>query len=350
MTIAILSLQGAMAERTKSYPYVFFGVQGGGQAVLNGYNIPDVTTGSAGLYVGGMWTPVFATRLHFNGWQGCEGVKNWGTYDFKYCTATVDVMANLVSAINHRDNNTVDFYLLAGVGANKVWGSNWPTDGIVGRVHNHAAYSAKMGALMDVNISRRVSFNVEVDAYRHGPHDRNYNVNMSKDWQMTALVGLKFSFPGKIKSLPAEVIVPAVVVEPEPEPEIESAVEPTPVVKEEPVQTPVKVLENMRKEIFFVMRGDQAEGEDAVRLLEAIAWLQAHPTATATISGYADRATGNARVNARYAEQRANNVKDALVQAGVAENRLKVQSYGDTVQPFAENDKNRCVIIVAEEK
>lgn len=347
--LAAFAVQGTMAqERTKKFPYVFFGVQGGGQAVMNGYNVSDVITGTAGVYVGGMWTPVWGNRIHVNGWQSKEGVKDWGAYDFKYGTATADLLFNLVSAINHRDDNAVDFYLVGGIGANKVWGHNYPAPLSGAYVHNHATYAGKLGVLMDVNFSRNVALDLEIDAYRHGPHDKDYYVNMSKDWQLTAQLGLKFSFPGKVKKAAPEVVIPEVVQpEPAPAPEAKPVVKPE--VKPEPAPV-VKTKEKLRKEIFFVIKSASAEGDNAVRLQEAIAWLNAHPTATATIDGYADHGTGSAAINAKIAEQRAQTVKNALVKGGIAADRLTVKSYGDTVQPFAENDKNRCVIIVAEEK
>jgi hypothetical protein len=67
------------------------------------------------------------------------------------------------------------------------------------------------------------------------------------------------------------------------------------------------------------------------------------------VVGYADKGTGNAEVNKMYAERRATECKDALVKKyGCDAARISIDSKGDTVQPFAENDKNRCVIITGE--
>lgn len=349
--LAMLTLQPAVAqEQTKKHPHAFFGLQGGGQAVLNGYNLGDVVTGSVGAYVGAKWTPVFGTRLHFNAYQSMEGVEDWGTYKFKYLTGTVDLMANLVSAFNHRDDNTVDFYLIGGVGANKVWGNNWrplyttPVD-----VKNHLAPTVKLGAMLDINFTRNVALNLEVDFNHHGKHDSHIDVNMSRDWQFTGLLGIKFSFPGKAKHVePAMELIPATVVEPEPVKEVA----PAPVVKPEPKPEPVKKAEpaTLQQTVFYTISSSTLEGENAQKINAVAQWLNQHPTATATIDAYSDRGTGNARVNARVSEARANAVKDALIAAGVKADRLTVKSHGDLEQPFSNNDENRCVIIVAEEK
>ena len=68
-----------------------------------------------------------------------------------------------------------------------------------------------------------------------------------------------------------------------------------------------------------------------------------------TVTGYADKGTGTAKQNKKYAKQRADDVAKKLVeQYGLDAKRLKTDSKGDTVQPFEENDKNRCVIVTGE--
>lgn len=360
--LALFTASTAMAqEETRNYPYAFVGVQGGGQVIMNGYNFGDVLTGTGSVYGGAMFTPVLGTRLHLNGWSSKEGVKmdgtNYGAYGFKYGTATVDLLVNLVSAINHRDNNVVDLYLIGGIGANKVWGSNYkdlanyPTKELGSKIHNHVTHACRLGLAMDVNLAPAWALNLEVDANHFGNHDYAHLVNASKDWQLLAQLGVKYRF-GQCKPAKPAPVVPAPVV-PVETPKEEPAPTPAPVVTPAPVEKPapvVKQLEKMRKEVFYLCAVSDAKDENAKKIDEAAAWLNAHPTAKATVDGYADKGTGNARINKRYARERAQKVKDALVAAGVDEDRLTVKSYGDTVQPFAENDLNRCVIIVAEEK
>ena len=65
--------------------------------------------------------------------------------------------------------------------------------------------------------------------------------------------------------------------------------------------------------------------------------------------GYADKGTGNAALNVKYAKQRADQYKKELVDSyGADASRIITDSKGDKVQPFAENDKNRCVIVDGE--
>lgn len=69
------------------------------------------------------------------------------------------------------------------------------------------------------------------------------------------------------------------------------------------------------------------------------------------VVGYADKGTGNPTINKKYAADRAARVAKALNEKyGVPESDIKTDSKGDTVQPFAQNDKNRVAIITVEKK
>ena len=78
-------------------------------------------------------------------------------------------------------------------------------------------------------------------------------------------------------------------------------------------------------------------------------YMTKHPTSKVVITGYADAGTGNNRINDRLAAQRADAVVKALkTQYGIAASRISYDSKGSRVQPFAENDKNRVSICIAE--
>ena len=44
--------------------------------------------------------------------------------------------------------------------------------------------------------------------------------------------------------------------------------------------------------------------------------------------------------------ERVETIKKELIRLGIDENRIETNSYGDTVQPFNENDANRIVISI----
>ena len=66
------------------------------------------------------------------------------------------------------------------------------------------------------------------------------------------------------------------------------------------------------------------------------------------MTGYADVNTGNAKINSKLSEKRANNVAEALKAKGIAANRITIDYKGDTVQPYNTPEENRVSICIAE--
>ena len=73
-------------------------------------------------------------------------------------------------------------------------------------------------------------------------------------------------------------------------------------------------------------------------------WLNANPDFSVELVGYADKGTGTAEINQKISAKRAEVVKSRLLKLGVPAEKMTTDHKGDTVQPFAENDKNRVVI------
>ena len=382
--LLLLGVQTAAAqynedrEETRSYPYGFIGIQGGGQAILNGYKVTDVVT-PVGAVQGGAWfSPALGARLQVNGWKSKEGVKyfavdadgnaaktNMGTYKFQYFAAGIDLMINLTNAFSKTDDHWFNVILLGGLGINKAWNQNYKTltadDGtaywddtstagvteIYSRIHNHVAFQTRVGLMLDFDIASHWSINLEADFNHIGSRGYAYGYNGAKDWQGMALIGVTYKFSGKKKKVeePAPLPPPPPAPVPKPEP----APEPKPEPKPEPA--PVKQLETCTFNVFYDINQTTPNSDGAEGLANAGEWLKAHPTAVASIKGYADKDTGTPAINAKLAEERAQNVAETLTSDyGIDASRLTVSSYGDTEQPYSLNEKNRVTIVLAEEK
>ena len=59
---------------TRHYPSWFIGMQGGAQAIMNGYSVKDVVTPIGAIQGGAYFSPALGARVHVNGWQSKEGV------------------------------------------------------------------------------------------------------------------------------------------------------------------------------------------------------------------------------------------------------------------------------------
>ena len=207
--------------------------------------------------------------------------------------------------------------------------------------NKHSTFNGRLGTMFQYNVSDHVGVNLELDA-NYKNDEFNLKRNWDPDWQIQALVGLTFRFGMKKKPVPAP--TPVVYEEPAPAPKPE----PKPIVKPEPKPQPKPVVkdEPLREVFFYNIRLSDPDPDKILNRI--VAWCSKYPNKSITISGYADKGTGNPKINVGYAKARAEKVANALYNKGVARERMIVNSYGDTVQPFEENDRNRCVIVVGE--
>lgn len=332
-------------------PYGFIQVQGGMNTIFSPGKQYNPTFSLAGGY---MFSQVVGLRLHVNAFEAKNGFRSVDdTYKFKYVNSNIDVMLNLTNFFRKTRNNKVDLYLVGGLGLAYAW-DNDDFNAIVkskkvaedcnnawgdGRIHKSLlSHNVRAGLLLDYNISKNLSLGAEIDLNNLSDRfDSKYND--ACDWMGTAQLSLTYKFGHKKYVKPAPAPAPVVVA---PAPEPEPVVEPEPAPAPEPVAEPVKE-EPLHEVLTFAIR-ESCPINDAI-VAKCKAWLEKYPQKSLTLSAYADKGTGNAKLNQMYSEQRMKSAVDCLVAAGIPASRIDAKAFGDTVQPFAENDANRCVII-----
>ena len=94
------------------------------------------------------------------------------------------------------------------------------------------------------------------------------------------------------------------------------------------------------QDIFFDYDSYDVRGDAQGALSKAAAYLASNPGIKVLIGGYCDE-RGSNEYNLTLGQSRANSVKQALVQAGVAESRLRVVSYGKE-KPFCTESTEEC--------
>ena len=104
----------------------------------------------------------------------------------------------------------------------------------------------------------------------------------------------------------------------------------------------------MKKSIFFALNSAKIQDDQMIKISSLIEYLEKHPAAKVTVTGYADADTGNSRINGELSKKRANNVAEILKAKGVAADRITVDYKCDTVQPYTTPEENRVSICVAE--
>ena len=360
------------------YPYGFVQVQGGLGSTFTDVSFMKLLTPTFSIAVGDMFTPIVGARLHVNGYQSKGGFDAMGQYyegltvadpsngswqltgdpmkyNFKYINTNADLMINLINIFSKKVRHPLDLYLIGGIGLNYAWGND-DFDNLTARYNvanntsnawgdqqatrkNLLSHNVRVGLLADYNISKNWSIGAEVDF--NSLSDRfNSKYNNSDDWMATVQVSLtyKFGFKKYVKPVP-EAVSATPVYQDTKQAEVASAPAPTPAVAEKPAV----VEEPIKETIFYAIRESDLDREDIVNKI--VEWCKKYPNKTITINGYADKGTGNKKLNAKYAKLRAEKLATALQNKGVPASQMTVSSHGDTVQPFDDNDKNRCVII-----
>lgn len=313
-------------------PYWYIQAQGGVQWPYTDGKFSELISPVFGLNVGRQINPLVGVRLGVEGWNSkVEDQYTAGVYNkYKYYTTSFDATLNLVNLFSKKCCNPFNVYVLGGVGYNwseaTLTSSTW------------FAPAVRVGAILEANLSKNISLTLE---HRMTNTSTQWNGRLDDgqhDWYASTMLGISIKF-GHKKAKPAPVVEqPAPVVEepaPAPAPVVEKKAEPV-VVKDEP----------LKETLFYSIRESDPDPET---ILDKVAqWCNKYASKKITVTGYADKGTGNVKVNAKLAQQRAEKVAKGLQQRGIAADRMTVNSCGDTVQPYAENDRNRCVIIVGE--
>lgn len=328
----------------KPYPYWFIQAQGGINKVFSPGSKINPT---ASIGVGRMFSPIVGARLHFNGWETNNGfASSSDNYKFKYITSDADVLVNIFNIFSKNVYRPLNLYFVGGVGLSYAWDNGQfegckTSDDISNAWgpnqtprQSLLSHNIRAGLLLDYNICKHWSVGLEADV--NSLDDRfNSKFNNADDWMLTAQLSItyKFGFKAPCKHTPEPVVV---TPEPEPVKVVEPVKEPEPVV--EPAKEPLKEV------IFYEIRENDPNPDPIIE--KVVAWAKKYPEGKITISGYADRGTGNPTINVGYAQRRADAVYNILKAKGVPTSQMTANSFGDKVQPYAENDKNRCAIIV----
>lgn len=346
----------AMAQDNKEEfkPYWFAGVQGGVQTTFTNYNSLKLLTPQFALQFGRWFAPEFGARLHVMGYDQKGGIAEgqFGldkqTYKFKACTADIDFLFNMSNILcPQRSCKDFNWILLAGFGSNYSWDydefktlaynndflSNHPAyhDQVCGT--KHSTFNGRLGTAFEYDVTNSLSLNLELQAnYKNDLY--NLKTNDKNDWQAAALIGVTFKI-GKAKKAPA----PVQEVEPIYETRVDTVWYD---------DTSYKTLEtdaSLRRDIHFDILKNGPISQQTVS--EIVDFVKNNKDVKVTVTGYADKGTGNKRVNMKYSKKRAEALTDALVKAGVPAEIITTEWKGDTVQPFADNDANRATITVA---
>lgn len=349
-------------------PHWYGGVQAGFQHTLGELDWSDLNSFNGQVQLGYQFSPVWGARLAVSGGQSKAGTpsNNWDKNEYKwswnYVAPTLDVTFDLTNALGGFNvDRKLSLGVFAGLGANIAWGNDEAADANAAMIKGgyyaankydqtcplrklwdgtHTLLVLQWGANLDYNVTRNLSLGLEAQWNVTGDSYNSKKAGNS-DWYFNTLAGVKYKFGKPSKTRYITIEDPCLNCTKEKE-----IVHDTITVY---VNVPTPEPESIRRDIFFVLRGTEIADSEMAKIFDLVAYLQKYPKSKISITGYADRGTGNARINRMYAEKRANVVANTLAEKfGIDRSRMIVDSKGDTEQPFAENDRNRVSICIAE--
>ena len=333
-------------EETITYPQLFFGAQAGTQVTFTDYNNWELFTPTASFSFGSFFTPVVGARLNLNGaWNkgGYIDSEEDFRYKYKYLTTDVDLMVNLVTLLGKKNWYPVNVYLIGGIGFNYAWDNDEAFARkdklILANDDSKYSHNGRIGAQVDCNISKHFSINLELTA--NTLKDRfNSKWHNKGDWQLVGQLGVTYKFAAK-KSKKEPKVTKAMEQEPA---EVWETRQDT-IWYDDVVETPKDVNGSTTWTVFYDVNKTDFSAEE--QLANIGAFLKDWKDCKVEVKSYADAKTGNPQINLDLSKERMEKAVKALTDAGVPASSITSNYYGDTIQPFAENDKNRVTIIIA---
>ena len=356
-------------------PYWYIQLQGGAQYTLGEIDFSDLLSPNVQVAVGRQFSPVFGARLAVNAWQSKAGIEAGNTtykWNWKYVAPGIDLTFNLSNLFcGFNPNRIFNFSVFGGLGANIGWDNQvndiaaaaaalYPYTVAASGASENTAYAwdgtkvrlfGRAGVAADFKINDKVSLGLEVNA--NTLSDR-YNSKKAGnwDWYFNALAGVKINLGStystrtieapKVPEKVIERVIERVVEKPVPQ----QVVEPTRAVAEKKEAEDTK----FRRDIFYLKPGKTwIDKSEYHKVKEVADYMKEHPNCTVEVTGYADRGTGNPKINNNLSQRRAQAVANMLIRNyGIKKNRIKVDFKGDTIQPFAKEIENRVAIAICD--
>ncbi len=368
LAIAVLLLaSGAMLGQEKEKSYDEFSghwlitVQGGIGQTVGETSLGDLISPAASLYFGYQFTPVWGLRAGLSGWQAMGAVVDARTsvYKFNYLQGNIDVLVDLCGIAGYRVSRAVSPYLFAGVGVNGAFnnsdaqnlGPRLPDDNLLWG-GSKVFPAGRFGVGMGVRITDWLHFNLEVNANVLGDAF-NSKKGSYVDWQLGALAGLTFRIGKLRKESPAEPepveVVPVAAEEPQPQPAPEPVPAAVAVAEAGPVQeTGTLDFAPVESSVYFAIGSSELSDEARGKISVVASLLVSNPGTRVTVTGHADRETGTAERNMELSRNRAENVAEALIAAGIEADRITVAYKGDTENVSPVPEENRVAICIVD--
>ena len=370
---AFMANAQSAAEETEYVfqPHWYIQGQVGMQETLGETSFGRLTSFNAQIGAGYRFNPIFGARLVLNGLNSKGSITvdgNRSDWKWNYIAPTVNATMDLTNLIGgYNPERLVSAGLFAGIGANIAWHNNEAND-VNSILKNNlyadiqeanarpdvlrniwsgtkARFVTQFGAFVDFNVTSNLKVGLELQA-NVLPDGYNSKKAGNADWYFNGLVGVKYAFgttftKNKRKARAAVDNNETNVVERIVEVPVEKIVEKVG-IKEVPAP--------LSRDVFFKISTCKITTDEMYKVAEVARYMKQHPDTKVTVTGYADKGTGNMDINLRLSKQRSEAVVKALTsEYGIAADRIIAKSMGEIEdQPYSTPAQNRVAICIVE--
>ena len=378
----VASAQQSKTDETLEFrPHWSLNVQGGVAHTRGESEFSTLLSPAAQLSATYRFHHAMGVRFGFGGWQGKGAAllpEGYQGYAYQFAQLNADYildLAGVFGGFNHK--RVVSPYILAGVGAGYGFNNEQaaPYKDQLEYYWDSKIFApvGRAGLGIDFRLGECVSLGIEGNT---NILSDKFNSKKAEnvDWQFNVLAGLSFRFgkntrPSKAyaEKVAAEEAAAAAAAAAAAKAEAErlaaekAAAEKAAAEKaareraeaerlaaeRAAAERAAKAAENSDN-VFFTIGSTYIRKAEDAKLVKLADWMKANPDFNVSLVGYADKETGTPKGNEKLSAARAKVVKDRLVKLGVEESRIMTAYKGDTVQPFAENAKNRVVMCTLE--
>ncbi len=377
----VASAQQSKSDETLEFrPHWSLGIQGGAAHTRGEQQFGDLISPAAQLSATYNFHHAMGVRIGLGGWQGKGGVlpvTGWEGYAFQFGQLSADYvldLANLFGGFRH--DRVVNPYLFAGVGAMLGFNNEQaaPYKDMLEYYWDGSKFfvPGRAGLGIDFRLGKTVSLGLEGNTFILSDKFNSKRAD-NVDWQFNLLAGLKFALGGNTR--PSKAYAEKVAAEEAARAAAEAerlaaeklaaekaareaaeraAAEKAAAEKaareaaeRAAAERAAKAAENSDN-VFFTIGSTYIRKAEDAKLVKLAEWMKANPDFSVSLVGYADKETGTPKGNEKLSANRAKVVKERLEKLGVDGSRIMTAYKGDTVQPFAENAKNRVVTCTLE--
>ena len=365
------------------YPGWQFGIKGGviysaGEAPVNQLLSPIF-----GVNAGYQFNPWFTLRGEIDGFQSKGAIISTAVqpYKFNYAQLDFDGVFDICNMFNYKSTRLFSPYIFAGIGANVRFNNAeavnlfrqaaYPTEYLWDKTA--ASFTGRVGAGVDIRISNAVKIAIELvdNMYTDKFNSKkNYDAKaLDLDYNLGALVGLKFTFGQANKIAAAEAAAAAAAAKAEADrlaaeraaaekaaadkaaaeaAAAKAAAEKAAAEKAaaEKAAAERAAARHIEENVLFVIGKTNIRPSETQKVQNIVDIMNQYPEAVVSVTGYADKNTGYPELNMRLSQKRAENVAKAIEKAGIAADRISVNYVGDTQKVSETPSQNRVAVCV----